>query len=206
MTDRFEGLGWVQGQRLGQERSGQIVTPFLAYLLEPAAQRNLGLGINIVWWEFYVCLWSLAAICDLACERHRRGLEMCADLVRRGIHMGVDETGIIGEGPFYGSIEIFAWLMTAEVLARAGGITGAGDQNDVRIVRGPLREPRMYTATIKDLVNGKATDVVLAPGDIVYVTKAWYTKAADVLNALARLVSSANTAAFIGITEAIRRP
>ncbi len=97
-------------------------------------------------------------------------------------------------------------MRLTEVLARAGGITGAGDQNDVRIVRGPLREPRMYTATIKDLVNGKATDVVLAPGDIVYVTKAWYTKAADVLNALAPLVTSANTAAFIGLTQAMRVP
>jgi polysaccharide export outer membrane protein len=95
-------------------------------------------------------------------------------------------------------------MRLTEVLARAGGVTGAGDQNDVRIVRGPLREPRMYTASIKDLVNGEATDVVLAPGDIVYVTKAWYTKTGDVLNALSPLISVANTAAFLGL--AIRRP
>ncbi|MDH3728999.1 MAG: SLBB domain-containing protein [Myxococcales bacterium] len=97
-------------------------------------------------------------------------------------------------------------IRLTEVLSRAGGITGAGDPNDVRIVRGPLREPRMYTASIKDLVNGKATDVVLAPGDIVYVTKAWYAKTGEVLNALAPLISLANAAAIIGVTEAINRP
>ncbi|MDH3199583.1 MAG: polysaccharide export protein [Myxococcales bacterium] len=97
-------------------------------------------------------------------------------------------------------------MRLTEVLARAGGITGEGDQNDVRIVRGPLREPRMYTASIKDLVNGKATDVQLAPGDIVYVTKAWYTKTGDVLNALSPLISLANSAAIIAVAEAIRRP
>jgi len=97
-------------------------------------------------------------------------------------------------------------IRLTEVLARTGGISDRGDRNDVRIVRGPLREPRMYTASIKDLVNGEATDVVLAPGDIVYVTKAWYASAADVLNALSPLISLANSAAIIGVASAISGP
>ena len=97
-------------------------------------------------------------------------------------------------------------MRLTEALARTGGIAAGGDRNDVRIVRGPLREPRMYTATIKDLVDGKATDVVLAPGDIVYVTKAWYAKAGDVLNALSPIISLANTAAIIALTDALGRP
>lgn len=97
-------------------------------------------------------------------------------------------------------------IRLTEVLARAGGINPRGDRNDVRIVRGPLREPRVYTATIKELVNGAATDVVLAPGDIVYVTKSWIASTAEVLNALSPLISLANSAAIIGVAEAIRRP
>ncbi len=97
-------------------------------------------------------------------------------------------------------------MRLTEVLARAGGVTEGGDSNDVRIVRGPLREPRMYTASVRDLVDGKATDVVLAPGDIVYVTKAWYARAGDVLNAISPLISLANAAALIGVTEALNRP
>ncbi|MEM7135852.1 MAG: SLBB domain-containing protein [Myxococcota bacterium] len=96
-------------------------------------------------------------------------------------------------------------IRLTEVLARTGGISDRGDRNDVRIVRGPLREPRMYTASIKDLVNGKATDVVLAPGDIVYVTKAWYASTADVLNALAPLISLANAAAIVAVAERLNR-
>lgn len=94
-------------------------------------------------------------------------------------------------------------IRLTEVLARTGGITDRGDRNDVRIVRGPLREPRMYTASVKDLVNGKATDVVLAPGDIVYVTKAWYASTADVLNALSPLISLANAAAIVAVAESL---
>lgn len=97
-------------------------------------------------------------------------------------------------------------MRLTEVIARVGGITDRGDNNDVRIIRGPLMEPRMYTATIKDLANGEATDVVMAPGDIVYVTKTWYAKTSDVLNAMAPLISLANSAAIIGVAEAIRRP
>lgn len=94
-------------------------------------------------------------------------------------------------------------IRLTEVLARTGGISDRGDRNDVRIVRGPLREPRMYTASIKDLVNGKATDVVLAPGDIVYVTKAWFASTGDVLNALAPLISVANAAAIVAVAESL---
>ncbi len=97
-------------------------------------------------------------------------------------------------------------IRLTEALARAGGITQRGDRNDVRIVRGPLREPRMYTASVKDLVNGKATDVQLAPGDIVYVTRTWVASTADVLNALSPLISLANSAAIIAVAEAVRRP
>lgn len=98
----------------------EIVEPFLQYLLGSGTIRRLGLGVNINWWEFFSCVFALAAIYDAADPRHRAGLEMVADLVRRGIHLGADETGIIGEGPFYGRIEIFAWLTTGEILRRAG--------------------------------------------------------------------------------------
>jgi len=112
---------------------------------------------------------------------------------------------VIGEVDAPQPIAYRQGMRLTEALARTGGISDRGDRNDVRIVRGPLREPRMYTASIKDLVNGKATDVVLAPGDIVYVTKAWYASTGDVLNALSPLISLANSAAIIAVAEAIRR-
>ncbi len=95
-------------------------------------------------------------------------------------------------------------IRLSEALARAGGIVSErGDRKDIRIVRGPLREPQVYTTNLKALMSGKATDVELAPGDIVYVTKAWYASTADVLNALSPVLSLANSVAILAVAGAI---
>ena len=95
-------------------------------------------------------------------------------------------------------------IRLTEVLARAGGIvTDRGDRKDIRIIRGSLREPQVYTTNLKALMGGKATDVELAPGDIVYVTKAWYASTADVLNALSPILSLANSVAILALAGAV---
>lgn len=95
-------------------------------------------------------------------------------------------------------------IRLTEVLARAGGVTNArGDRKDIRIVRGPLREPRVYTTNLKALSAGKATDVELAPGDIIYVSRAWYASTADVLNAISPILSLANSVAILAVAGAI---
>jgi polysaccharide export outer membrane protein len=97
-------------------------------------------------------------------------------------------------------------IRLTEVLARAGGVDSArGDRKDIRIVRGSLREPQIYTTNLKALMSGKATDVELAPGDIVYVTKAWYASASDVLSALSPILSLANSVAILAVAGAITR-
>lgn len=95
-------------------------------------------------------------------------------------------------------------IRLSEALARAGGIdTSRGDRKDIRIVRGPLREPQIYTSNYKAMTSGKATDVELAPGDIVYVTKAWYASTSDVLNSLSPLIALANSFAILAVAGAI---
>lgn len=95
-------------------------------------------------------------------------------------------------------------IRLTEVLARAGGInTIRGDRKDVRIVRGPLREPQVYTTNLKELLGGDGTDVELAPGDIVYVTRTWYASTSDVLNALSPIISLANSFAILAVAGAI---
>ena len=89
-------------------------------------------------------------------------------------------------------------------MARAGGIdTARGDRKDIRIVRGPLREPQIYTTNYKAMTDGEATDVQLAPGDIVYVTKAWYASTSDVLNSLSPIIALANSFAILAVAGAI---
>lgn len=95
-------------------------------------------------------------------------------------------------------------LRLTEVLAIAGGVNNSrGDRKDIRIVRGPLTEPRIYTTNLKSLAAGKATDVELIPGDIVYVSRAWYASTADVLNALSPIISLANSFAILAVAGAI---
>ena len=95
-------------------------------------------------------------------------------------------------------------IRLSEALARAGGInTSRGDRKDIRIVRGPLSEPRVYTTNFKAITSGKATDVVLAPGDIIYVTKSWYASTADVLDALSPVLALANSFAILAVAGAI---
>jgi polysaccharide export outer membrane protein len=95
-------------------------------------------------------------------------------------------------------------MRLTEALAVAGGFnTIRGDRKDIRIVRGPLREPRIYTANLKALTSGKATDVELAPGDIIYVTKTWYASMGDVLNALAPIIALSQSVATFAVAYSI---
>ncbi len=98
-------------------------------------------------------------------------------------------------------------LRLTEVLARAGSvITARGDRKDIRIIRGPLDEPRVYTTSMKALSAGDSKDVLLVPGDIVYVSRAWYASTGDVLNALSPLISLANSFCDSCCCRCHRRP
>jgi polysaccharide export outer membrane protein len=95
-------------------------------------------------------------------------------------------------------------IRLTEALARAGGINMArADRKDIRIIRGPLTEPRVYTTNLKALTSGEATDVVLWPGDIIWVTKSWYASTADVMNGLSQIISLANTAAILALAYGV---
>lgn len=58
-------------------------------------------------------------------------------------------------------------LITA--LGRGLGIRPEADLTHVTIVRGSLTEPKIATVNARDIIQGKATNVRLEPGDIVYV-------------------------------------
>jgi len=95
-------------------------------------------------------------------------------------------------------------IRLTEALAHAGGIVmSRADRHDIRIIRGPLTEPRVFTTNLKSLTSGLATDVELAPGDIIFVTKSWYASTADVLDALSPVLALANSFAILAVAGAI---
>lgn len=87
-----------------------------------------------------------------------------------------------------------AGLRLSEVLARAGGTNDDADEADVRVIRGPLSSPAVYRASLAGLVSGEATDVELAPGDVVYVTTEWLASFGEVLQRLSPLLGVATLA------------
>ncbi|OJH40108.1 SLBB domain-containing protein [Cystobacter ferrugineus] len=87
-------------------------------------------------------------------------------------------------------------LRLSEALAGAGGLVrNAADYGDVRVIRGPLSKPRVYRASVTDLISGNGTNVELARGDIVFVTSHWYYTTTDVIQRLIPLLSVGAAAA-----------
>jgi polysaccharide export outer membrane protein len=87
---------------------------------------------------------------------------------------------------------LVAWrqgLRLSEALALAQGMTLDADAADIRVIRGPLSAPRLYQARFTDLLQGRATDVELARGDIVFVTKHWFASGTEVLQRLLPLLA-----------------
>jgi polysaccharide export outer membrane protein len=88
-----------------------------------------------------------------------------------------------------------AGMRLSEVLALAGGATTDAELGDVRIVRGPLSAPQVFTTSVSDLVNGSGRDVVLEPGDVVFVTEHWLAGVGRVVDRLTPLLAVASLAA-----------
>ncbi|MBK9262191.1 MAG: SLBB domain-containing protein [Polyangiaceae bacterium] len=82
-------------------------------------------------------------------------------------------------------------LRLTEALAAAGGPSRTADTADIRIVRGPLSRAKVYRANLDDVMKGDTTDVVLAPGDVVFVTEHWFATTTDVINRLTPILATA---------------
>jgi polysaccharide export outer membrane protein len=91
-------------------------------------------------------------------------------------------------------------IRLTEALAQAGGVTIDADIADIRVIRGDLASPTVYEASLDDIKDGDSHDVVLEPGDIVYVTDHWIADFGEVLDRLGPILSTAVT---VGLTTAI---
>src|SRR6185295_3233086 len=75
-------------------------------------------------------------------------------------------------------------MLKYDVLERSdsGPFTKDAYLSHVAIVRGSLAEPQIAVVDYGDILKGKATDVRLEPGDIVYVPNSPYTNLKRYLN------------------------
>lgn len=82
-------------------------------------------------------------------------------------------------------------IRLTEALAAAGGPSRTADTADVRIIRGSLSRPKVYRANLDDLIRGNTTDVVLAPGDVIFVSEHWFATATDTVNRITPFLAAA---------------
>ncbi|MCF7984306.1 MAG: polysaccharide biosynthesis/export family protein [Thiohalocapsa sp.] len=80
-----------------------------------------------------------------------------------------------------------------KTLALAEGFTEQADLKRVHVVRGALSNPELIIVSVKDVLNGKAQDLHLAPGDIVYVPPTYLTNWARMLDQIVPTVQAIQT-------------
>lgn len=101
---------------------------------------------------------------------------------------------------FVGNAQVLPYhrgMRLTEALARAGGVKKEGDGRDVRVIRGSLAAPRVFRASLTDVTDGKAPDVGLAPGDVIYVSEHWFASVTDVIARLTPVLAAAAVGAAI---------
>ncbi len=86
-----------------------------------------------------------------------------------------------------------------QALAMAGGVHTGGDKDDIRIVRGSIDAPRVYTTSVRDMIDGAGHDVELYPGDLVWVTDHWIEDFGEVIGVIGPLISLTFSASALAV-------
>ncbi|GMV40898.1 MAG: hypothetical protein AMXMBFR64_26140 [Myxococcales bacterium] len=112
------------------------------------------------------------------------------------------EVYVLGEVRSPAVVDHKGMLTLMQALTKAGWVTENGKETAVRVIRGALVDPKVYVVDAEDIGAGKRRDVLLAPGDIVFVTT---TEVADwnaVVNAIAPTLQMAVSARYLveGVT------
>ncbi|MDD9933054.1 MAG: SLBB domain-containing protein [Myxococcales bacterium] len=91
-------------------------------------------------------------------------------------------------------------LRLTEALALAGGVTVGADKGDIRVIRGTLAKPKVYRASLSDVIDGDAHDVLLRPGDIVFVTDHPIEDFGEVMAVIAPALTLGLSSVALGLT------
>jgi protein involved in polysaccharide export with SLBB domain/capsular polysaccharide biosynthesis protein len=99
---------------------------------------------------------------------------------------------VLGEVGSPGPVAFDSDMSTLSAIASRGGFTESAWKAHVLIVRGSLDHPVTFTVDIADALSGKAPNLALEPGDLVYVANRPWILGEDLLDrAAAAFVESA---------------
>lgn len=111
-----------------------------------------------------------------------------------------NEVYIVGEVKAPAPFSFREPMPLSATLAQAQGFTREADLKRVHIVRGSLTNPELIVCNFKDVLEGKAQDVALAPGDIVYVPPTHLSKWAQMLDQIVPTIQALQTGIILGNT------
>jgi len=103
------------------------------------------------------------------------------------------EVYIVGEVNKPAQFAFHEQMPMSRTLALAEGFTPRADLTRVHIVRGSLTNPELIVTNFKNVLDGKAQDVQLEPGDIVYVPPTHLAKWAQMLDQIVPTIQALQT-------------
>jgi polysaccharide export outer membrane protein len=86
----------------------------------------------------------------------------------------------------------------SRTVALAEGFTVDADLSRIHIVRGALHNPTVIVANFEEVVNGRAQDVQLEPGDIVYVPPTTLTRYARTVDKIVPTIQALQVGLILG--------
>ena len=89
----------------------------------------------------------------------------------------------------------------SRTVALAEGFTTDADLSRIHIVRGALHNPTVIVANFEEVINGKAQDVQLEPGDVVYVPPTTLTRYSRTINKILPTIQALQVGLILSGTQ-----
>ena len=105
------------------------------------------------------------------------------------------ECYVFGSVKRAGTVPLDTPLTVTGAIAASGGFGPKAWKAKVLIVRGNLSEPKTEVINLRDILHGKARDVEIQPGDIVYVNNRPWSLVEDLVDAAIRAFIQGSAAA-----------
>jgi polysaccharide export outer membrane protein len=108
------------------------------------------------------------------------------------------EIYVVGEVNAPSQIAMREDMPLSATLALAEGYTREADLTRVHVVRGNLSNPELIVANLKDVLTGKAQDITLRAGDVVYVPPTALSTWSQMLNQIMPTITAIQTGIIFG--------
>jgi polysaccharide export outer membrane protein len=112
---------------------------------------------------------------------------------------------VLGQVNSARAIDFRPGLRLTEALAIAGGPSTDADLGDIRVIRGSLAAPRVYETSLSTVLRGQGHDVMLAPGDVVFVTTHWSASVSEVLSIVTPILALGTTFLILYMNQRLIR-